>query len=90
MGLVQNTPPRFPPFFPVFPPFFPRFPPFFLRFSLFSPVFPRFSPFSPVFPCCWEPNADWVWEPWTPERVQGVGGITLGLGCTPKQLSDIH
>ena len=54
VGLVQNTPPpRFPPFFPVFPPFFP--------------VFPRFSPFSPVFPCYWEPNADWVWEPWTPD-----------------------
>ena len=39
VGLVQNTPPRFPPFSPVFPPYPP---PFSLRFPPFSPGFPRF------------------------------------------------
>ena len=56
--------PRFPRFPPVFPPFSPVFPPFF-------PVLPRFPPFFPVFPCYWEPNADWVWEPWTPAFGRG-------------------
>ena len=66
---VGGSCPKYPPpYFPRFSPFSPRFPPGFPRFSS---VFPRFSPFFPVFPCYWEPNADWVWEPWTPEIAQG-------------------
>ena len=73
---VGGSCPKYPPqISPVSPRFSPVSPPFFLRFSPFSPVFPRFSPFFPVFPCYWEPNADWVREPWTP----GWGASTF---CT--------
>ena len=91
---VGGSCPKYPPpqISPVFPRFPPVFPPFSPVFPLFSPVFPRFPPFFPVFPCYWEPNADCVWEPWTPEErlmaAVGVGVGGRGNTCSREVMSD--